>query len=79
MKIIKFNTCLILIKDIESVVKNAKSTWKKIYHLHKPSVEAFEIKDDEEDNDEEGEEEDLTETTQFHSVDVEEGIEEEDI
>ena len=33
----KFNTCLILMKDIEYVVRNATSTWKNIYHLHKPS------------------------------------------
>ena len=50
---LKFNTCLILIKDIELVVKSANTTWKNIYHLHKPSVEAVEIKDDEDDNDEE--------------------------
>ena len=33
----KFNTCLILINDIEHVVKNATNTWKNIYNLHKKS------------------------------------------
>ena len=74
---LKFNTILILIKYIELVVRNANSTWKNIYHLHKPSVEVVEIKDDEDDEEEKGEEEDLTETTQFDSVDVEEDVEEE--
>ena len=34
---LKLNTCMILIKYIEYVVKEAKNTWKKIYRLHQPS------------------------------------------
>ena len=34
---LKFNTCMILINDIEHVVKNATNTWKSIYNLHKKS------------------------------------------
>ena len=34
---LKFNTCMILMKDIEYVVKAATTTWKKIYNLHQPS------------------------------------------
>ena len=59
----KFNTCLILLKDIESMVKSNTTTWKNIYRWHKPSdyvvqvddkyveendvVEEVEIRDDE--------------------------------
>ena len=31
---LNFNTCLIVMKDIESVVKSATTTWKNIYNLH---------------------------------------------
>ena len=50
---LRFNTCLILIKDVELVVKSAKNTWKKIYHLHKPSEHLVEIKDDDDEKDQE--------------------------
>ena len=53
---LKFNTCLILIKDIEYVVRNAKNTWINAYHLHKPSEQPIEIKDDDDDSDKDEEE-----------------------
>ena len=42
---IRFHTCLILIKDIENVIRDATNMWKNIYHLHKPSEDPIEIKD----------------------------------
>ena len=42
---LKFNTCLILIKNIESIVKSATTTWKNIYQLHELSTETVIIKD----------------------------------
>ena len=48
---IRFHTCLILIKDIERIVKDATNVWKGIYHLHKPSDHPVEIKDDDDDED----------------------------
>lgn len=53
---LKFNTCLILIKDIEHVVKNATNTWKNIYRLHKPSDFLVDVKDDDEEEKEKDEE-----------------------
>lgn len=50
---IRFHTCFILIKYIEHVVRDATNMWKNIYHLHKPSDDPVEIKDDYCDNDEE--------------------------
>jgi hypothetical protein len=50
---IRFHTCLILIKDIECIVKDAIEMWKGIYHLHKPSDHPVEIKDDGSDEDNE--------------------------
>ena len=32
---LKFNTFLVMIKDIKSVVKTTTTTWKNIYKLHK--------------------------------------------
>ena len=32
---LKFNTCLVLMKNIENFVKNARNTWKNVYLLHK--------------------------------------------
>ena len=49
----RFNTCLILMKDIEHVVRNANNTWKNIYLLHKKSD--FPILVDEKDEEDEGE------------------------
>ena len=75
---LKFNTFLILIKEIEYVVKSTMNTWKSIYHLHKLGVEPVEIKDDEDDSDENKEEEEaITEKIQFDNVEIEEGVEEE--
>ena len=54
--ILKFNTCLILMKNIESVVKNATDVWIDVFHLNKPTDETIEIKDD--DSDQEDEEDD---------------------
>ena len=48
--ILKFNTCLILMKNVKSVVKNATNVWKVAYHLHKLTKDPVDIKDDEEDN-----------------------------
>ena len=54
--ILKFNTCLILMKNVESVVKNATNVWKYVYHLHKPTEDPVEIKDDDSDKEEDDEE-----------------------
>lgn len=69
---LKMNTCMILLKDIEYVMKVGTTTWKNIYKLHQPSgfilhvddkddEDDIEIKDDELDyvnlNDEEEEQE----------------------
>ena len=53
---IRFQTCLILIKDIERIVKDAIDVWKGIYHLHKPYNHLVEIKDDDGDDDDEDDE-----------------------
>ena len=49
--ILKLNTCNILMKNIELVVKHASDIWRDAYHLNKPSEETIEIKDDDSDND----------------------------
>ena len=49
----RFNTCLILVKSIEPVVKNATDVWSDVYKLHKPTKEIVEIKDDDNISDEE--------------------------
>ena len=50
---LKFNTCLVLMKDIEHVVKNTTNTWKNVYLLHKLSDFIVSISDkDDEDNQE---------------------------
>ena len=61
---LKFNTCLVLMKDIEYVLKNAKNTWRNVFHLHKMSEYPIEIKDDDEDS---GKDED---STQFFTIDT---------
>ena len=40
---LRFNTYLILMKDIEYFVKSATTTWKNIYHLHKPREYPVEV------------------------------------
>ena len=58
---IRFHTWLILIKDIEHVVRDATNMCKNIYLLHKPSEDLVEIKDDDDDGDkDEDNEEDNT-------------------
>ena len=57
---IKFHTCLILMKDIEHVVKDATNMWKNIDHLQKPNENPIQINDDDDDDsdkDEDNEEE----------------------
>ena len=34
---LRFNTCLILMNNIEDVVTTTTKTWRNIYCLHKPS------------------------------------------
>ena len=46
---LRFNTCLILMNDIEHVVRNATNTWKNIYLLHKLSDFVVHISDKEDD------------------------------
>ena len=47
---LRFNTCLILMSNIEDVVMSANKSWKNIYCLHKPSDFPIQIdgKDEEE-------------------------------
>ena len=73
---LRFKKCLILIKNLELVVKGATTTWKNIYNLHELSTETIIIKDIEDDSDEQ-EEEAITKTIQLDSVDVEEEEKEE--
>ena len=47
MMILKFNTRLILMKNVELVVKNVIDVWKDVYHLHKLAEDPTEIKYDE--------------------------------
>ena len=61
--ILKFNTCLILMKNVESIVKNATDVWRDVYHLHKPSKDLVEIKDDESDKEEDDEDDNTPSVT----------------
>lgn len=70
---IRFHTCLILIKYIEHVVRDATNMWKNIYHLHKPSDDPVEIKDDDDDS---NDEEDNTPCATFEAEEEEEDKEE---
>ena len=54
--ILTFNTCLVLMKNIEHILKNYIDVWKDVFHLHKPSEDLVEIKDDDSDKDEDNEE-----------------------
>lgn len=49
---LKFNTCMILMKYIEYVVKATTTTWKRIYKLYQPSDFIIHV-DDKDDEDEE--------------------------
>ena len=42
---LKFNTCLIFLKDIESSVQSTSTTWKNIYGLHKPNDFVMHVND----------------------------------
>ena len=57
--ILRFNTCLVLMKEIEHVVKNATNTRKNVYLLHKLSDFSINIKDDDDDQEEKDDEEEL--------------------
>ena len=48
---LRFNTCLILMKDIELIVKNATNKWKNIYLLHKQSDFPIHVSDKDEEDD----------------------------
>lgn len=58
---LKFNTYLVLMKDIESMVKSTTTTWKKIYNLQQSSDFIIHVseKDDKEDDEEDVEIEDV--------------------
>lgn len=70
----RFNTCLVLLNDIEHIVRNATNSWKNIYLLHKLSDFVVSVSDKEEDDDEQKEdkEDDVEEVTHFDNVDDEE-------
>lgn len=51
--ILRFNTCLVLVKSIEHIVKSATETWKNVYHLHSPNDFPIIVNDDEEEEEEE--------------------------
>ena len=72
MLTLRFSTCLILLNEIEHVVKNTTNTWKNIYHLHKLSDFPISISDKDDDDDQEKDEEKDDEVTPFDNVDVEE-------
>ena len=67
---LKFNTCLVLMKDIEYVVRNSTNTWRNVFHLHKWSEYPVEIKDDDDDSDKD--EDNDEDSTQFVTVDYQE-------
>ena len=70
----RFNTCLVLLNDIEDVVRNAKNTWNNVYLLHKPSDFVVSVSDKEEDDDEQKKDEENNdeEVTHFDNFDDEE-------
>ena len=51
----RFNTCLILLNNIEDVVNIATKTWKNIYFLHKPSDFLMQVEEEEEEEEKEEE------------------------
>ena len=71
---LRFNTCLVLLNDIEHNVRNATNTWKNVYLLHKLSNFVVSVSDKEEDDDEQekDEKDDVEEVTHFDNVDDEE-------
>ena len=72
---LRFNTFLVLLNDIEHIVRNVTNTWKNIYHLQKLSDFVVTISDKHDDDDNEpkkDEEIDAKEVTHFDNVDDEE-------
>lgn len=61
---LKFNTCLILLKDIESLVKSNATTWKNIYGLHKSSDFVVQV------DDKDGEDEDAKEEVEIKDYEI---------
>ena len=57
---LKFNTFLVIMKDIEYVVRNSTKTWRNMFHLHKMSEYLVEIKDDDDSDKDDDNEEDST-------------------
>lgn len=47
--IVRFNTCLILLNEIEHVVKNATNTWKNVNLIHR--MRNFVVSESDEDDD----------------------------
>ena len=72
---LKFNTCLVLMKDIEYVVRNATNTWRNVFHLCKLSEYLVEIKDDDDSDKDEDNDED---STQFVTMDYQELMEDDE-
>ena len=77
---LKFDTCLVLMKYIEHVVKNAKNTWKRVYLLRKMDDSSVTVseKDDDDEKEKNDREENDEETTHFDNIDNEEEHEQED-
>jgi hypothetical protein len=56
---IRFHTCLVLVKDIEHIVSDATNMWKNIYRLHKlgddtVTIEDYNNSDDKDEDEEDG-------------------------
>ena len=66
----RFNTYLVLFKDIEHVMKNTTNTWKNIYLLHK--LRNFVVSVSDKDDDDDKEEKDEEEVTHFDNIKDEE-------
>ena len=77
MIILKLNTCFILMKNIESIIRQTSDVWKDSYHLRKPSLEVVEIKDDGSSDNEEDESNNIP-VTQSELLEVMKEGEEED-
>lgn len=75
---LRFNTCVILLKEIEHVVKNKMNTWKNVYLLHKLSNFPVSLSDKDDEDDQEKDEEKIDEEiTHFNNIDGEEEQEKE--
>ena len=70
---LRFNTCLVLMKDIEHVVRNTTNTWKNVYVFRKLSDFLVNVNDeDDDDKGQKDEEENDEEETHFDNIDDEE-------